>query len=370
LLLLFAVLLASPALSGCNTTASPEPAAEQPATTPPITDEPEPAPVLPSSTSEPEPTPATAPAMIAPEPEITMTPEPLPETAPEPETTPSTEPQEVIRLYYYGASSIGSDPAALPGEHCVYSATSSDGIKFTEDAGVRLAYDTGAEFGIVDPDIVRLNDGSWLMLVGKVPHYLMKATAADSTGDFTIDESFNWSKGSTPDAFNFDGTVRAFTGYQNGIHAGTYDQESGTLKYTGVAIRPPSAGLLADPSVIQVGNEYLMFYKYQDSPSAPPPDHEIYVSTSLDGITWTQHPDNRYVCNGSVPGAVYYAGTIYVYFCGGGGRPGSSRGDMGVAVSDDSGATFALSTITVAGKQAPGIVDPAATVVSTAEPAP
>ncbi len=306
--------------------------------------------------------PASTPAPVSP-PEPTPTPTPV---TPEPTPTPTND--KVIRLYYYGPSSLGTDPAALPGAHHIYSATSSDGINFKEDPGVRFSYDTASTFGITDPDVVRLNDGSWLMFASLGTN-LIKATAPTSSGTFIRDEVFSWNHGGVPGSHNFDGTVRTFVSFQGGIHVATYDQNSGTLNYDGVALNPPTSGFIADPSVIRVDNEYLMFYKYVASHSAPPTEHEIYLATSADGITWSQHAQNRFICKGSVPGAVYYNDVIYVYYCGLTHKPGAPQADMGVAISQDNGVTFTLSTINIEGRTAAGAADPAAVVVSPTEPA-
>jgi len=303
----------------------------------------------------PSPTPAPTP---------TPTPTPVPEPAPEPTPTPTPTPasDKVVRLYYYGPSSVGTDPAALPGVHHIYSATSSDGINFIEDPGVRFSYDTKFEFGITDPDVVCLNDGSWLMLTSLGTN-LIKAIAPTSSEIFTMDEAFNWNQGGISGSYNFDGTIRTFVCFEGGINIATYDQDSGTLNYTGVALKPLVSGFIADPSVIQVGNQYLMLYKYATAHTAHPAEHEIYLATSADGITWSQHAQNRSIGKGSVPGAVYYNEAIYVYCCGRHPEPGTPPGDMAVAISQDNGATFTFSTINIQGKTARGVVDPAAVVV-------
>jgi hypothetical protein len=273
---------------------------------------------------------------------------------------------DFIRLYYYGPSALGVDPATLPGDHCIYSATSSDGVNFTEDPGVRFAYDTGSQFGITDADVVRLNDGSWLMFLS-LGTQLLKATAADSLDTFTPDGDFHWNQGGIPGSFNFEGTVRTFF-CNHDIYTATYDQNSGELTGSDVAIEAPPSGIIADPSVIEVEGTYLMFYKYADAASATnPAEHEIYLATSADGIEWTQHQQNRFICKGSVPGAVYYNGNIYVYHCGLMHKPGTPPADLGLAISRDKGETFTTSVIKIEGKKARGAVDPAAIVISPSE---
>jgi hypothetical protein len=175
----------------------------------------------------------------------------------------------VIRLFYYGPSSTTGDPAVLLGSHNIYSATSSDGINFKEETGVRFSFESITPLGITDPDVVRLNDGSWLMFLSMGSN-LLKAISPVSSGTFTLDPSFVWNRGGVPGSFNFGGTIRTFVCTQNGIQMTAYDQNSGSLNDIGIALGGPTSGMIADPSVIQVGNKYLMIYKYATSASAPP----------------------------------------------------------------------------------------------------
>jgi hypothetical protein len=99
----------------------------------------------------------------------------------EAETLPPPPPGELIRLYYAVYVLTG-------GPNDIRSATSTDGINFTEDPGVRFSHPEIS--GITDPDVVRLNDGSWLMF-GSLGTALLKATSPISDGAFTLDESFS-----------------------------------------------------------------------------------------------------------------------------------------------------------------------------------
>ena len=269
----------------------------------------------------------------------------------------------MIRLFYYGPSATTGDPATLLGPHSIYSATSSDGINFKEEPGVRFAYESITPLGITDPDVVRLNDGSWLMFLS-IGSNLLKATSPVSSGIFAWDPSFSWNLGGVPGSFNFGGSIRTFVCALGGIQIASYDQNNGILNLIGTALGAPASGMIADPSVIQVGNKYLMIYKYATSASAPPTQHQIYISTSTDGINWTQHSENKLICKGSVPSAAYYKGVIYIYYCGLSQSTGVPKADMGVAISRDNGATFTFSTITIQGRAAAGAVDPCAIVVN------
>jgi len=291
-----------------------------------------------------------------------------PVLAPTATPAPAAPGDEVVRLYYYGHEMTpGLDPAAISGPHAIYSATSGDGINFTEDPGVRFSHDTHSEFGITDPDVVQLNDGSWLMFVS-LGSNLLKGTSSTSDGTFTHDASFEWWQGGVAGSHNFDGTVRTFVSQENGVHTATYDQASGDLTYTGVALFPPAEGSVGSPSVFQIGSRYHMVYLYRPPGGTDPREHEIYMAESADGMAWSQHVDNVHIGNGSVPGAVYFNSTIFIYYCGVPATPDTPGGDMGVAISRDGGATFEHSRITIGGRALSGAVDPAAVVVGPSSP--
>ena len=293
---------------------------------------------------------------------------PAPTEPAEPVSSPEVEPPPaataeagVIRLYYYAHEMTpGTDPAALPGAHVIHSATSGDGIHFTVDPGARFSYDTHSDFGITDPDVVQLDDGTWLMFIS-LGQSLVKATSTESSGAFTRDTSFDWNQGGVSGSYNFGGIVRTFTSYGENIHAAVYNQASGDLEYAGVAIGPPSQGTVGSPSIFEIGGIYYMVYAYHPFPGADPRQHEIYMATSRDGVTWTQHDQNRFVCQGSVPGAIYYNNAIYIYYCGVPPQPGEP-GDMGVAVSLDDGLSFQYYRMIIEGKTLSGAVDPAPVV--------
>ena len=275
--------------------------------------------------------------------------------------TPAPESAGVIRLYYYGWMMKPGDPASASGPHNIYSATSNDGINFAEDPGVRFSYDAGTGFGITDPDIVRMNDGSWLMFIS-MGTSIVKATSPDSPGTFTRDSTFQWKQGGVPGSYNFNGTIRTFVNHGSDIGAAVYDTASGSLQYTGIAIKAPEVGSVESPSVIMIEDTYYMFYHYSPYRGANPIEHKIYMATSPDGITWSQHDTNRFICDGSVPGAVYYNGIILVYHCGLTMFPGEQV-DLGVAVSLDNGVSFTEYKVIIKNKAMTGIVDPAAIVI-------
>ncbi|OGN99945.1 MAG: hypothetical protein A2Y90_03310 [Chloroflexi bacterium RBG_13_52_12] len=166
-----------------------------------------------------------------------------------------------------------------------------------------------------------------------------------------------------PGSYNFNGTVRTFINYGSDIGAAVYEPANGSLQYTGIVIKAPAGAAVESPSVLMVEDTYYMIYHYSPYPGAMPTEHKVYMATSPDGITWSQHDTNKFICNGSVPGAVYYNGTIFVYYCGVGKQPGE-QSDLGVAVSLDKGLNFTEYRITIENKASTGIVDPAPVFVA------
>ena len=121
--------------------------------------------------------------------------------------------------------------------------------------------------------------------------------------------------------------------------------------------------------MFQIGDRYHMVYLYRPPGGTDPREHEIYMAESADGMAWSQHVDNVHIGSGSVPGAAYFNGAIYVFNCGPPSlAPAPRVGDMNVAISRDEGTTFEFSHVTVEGRSLSGMVDPAAVVMSASSP--
>jgi hypothetical protein len=89
-------------------------------------------------------------------------------------------PTGAVRLYYVAAPVMG------PGTESIDSATSSDGLRFAADSGHRL---TG---GYIDPAVLRLRDGSWLMVVSRAPSEQQRLFLVHSS------DGSSWTVDSTP----------------------------------------------------------------------------------------------------------------------------------------------------------------------------
>lgn len=262
-------------------------------------------------------------------------------------STPTPEePTPIIRLFYYGQTPPYAD------SHKIYSATSVDGLTFTEESGARFEYE-----GITDPDV--FFDGTQYVMFSSLVSTVIKATSTTANGTYVEDSSFEWDNGgvfSTVKISDVYKTFYAAVGVQ-GISVASYDSSSGQLTAEGVALENPhDVGSIGDPSVIQLADEtWLMFYKYYPSPESGPDEHQIYTATSPDGSIWTATM-NLVRDQASVPGAVCIDNTIYVYFVDG----TLTDTNLGVGVSEDDGATFTFSEVSFENSVESEHVDPVA----------
>lgn len=103
-----------------------------------------------------------------------------------------------IRLFFYGPSSVGGDPAQIPGDHIMYSAVSKGGRNFTVQSKRRFA-----DENITDPEIVRFGD-LWLLYMSQGQSTRI---ASSTDGKTFTDTGVTWSGGGIPGAIAHDGVV-------------------------------------------------------------------------------------------------------------------------------------------------------------------
>jgi hypothetical protein len=151
-----------------------------------------------------------------------------------------------IRLFYI-------DFDATPYTKDVHSATSSDGINFTEDAGIRFTKEP-----ITDPDVFCIGDSVWIMYVtywGNVME-LVKADSKDGL-TFLEDTSFYFDAGAISGSMQYDTLFRTYY-CSNGIESFVTDGKTITLE-SGTRIDGP----VCDPTVLMfTDSTYIMYYKY------------------------------------------------------------------------------------------------------------
>ncbi len=148
----------------------------------------------------------------------------------------------------------------------VMSATSTDGINFTEESGVRF---TSEKF-VTDPDIVKIGS-TWFMYLAEGP----KQTYTTSTDGLT----FTY-QGVIRDQGSVSKTVPLGSGQyrqffcKNGISsATTTDGIKFSNELTSLAAKNDE--IICDPTPVQIGTNWLMLFKSQTGSSAgnnnPPP---------------------------------------------------------------------------------------------------
>ena len=98
----------------------------------------------------------------------------------------------------------------------------------------------------------------------------------------------------------------------------------------------------------------VLFYYPKDGriPDSGPYYHKIYHATSTDGINWTIN-NTILFDHASVPGAVYFNNSIYVYFVN-----AASGEKLSVAISNNNGTTFTIYDVNITGSNSPRPVDP------------
>lgn len=270
-------------------------------------------------------------------------------------STPSATP--IIRLFYFGQTpqegGTPGDPAQFAGAHKIYSATSADGLSFTEESGVRFELEQ-----LTDPDV--FSDGTqWVMLISQGTR-LIRATSATPNGTFAQDTAFDWNNGGVCSTTNMNGTYRTLycDNQNNAISVAQYDTATGALTAVGVSlVNPHGSGVICDPSVVaQPDGTWLMFYKHNRATGEDqgPSAHDVYTATSADGVTFAA-TGTRVCQQCSVPGAARIGGTIYLYFVDGSGTYASG---LGVGVSSDDGASFTFSGVSFSGAAEAQQVDP------------
>ncbi|MEW6717669.1 MAG: hypothetical protein AB1345_09220 [Chloroflexota bacterium] len=156
-----------------------------------------------------------------------------------------------LRMYFY-------DIAVAQGEHPIYSALSNDGINFTLEAGVRFTLSD-----IYDPDVLRLPDGKYRMYLNRGG-----AIASASSQDgltFTEDAGNRLEEGSVPGSIILpDGKVRMYV-CKEGISL--YESQDGLnfdlLKAGVIHLLPGQNGILCDPAVASTPTGFLMAYKFR-----------------------------------------------------------------------------------------------------------
>lgn len=167
-----------------------------------------------------------------------------------------------MRLYYFGSEVTGGDPASRAGEHMIYSAVSTDGIRFEAEPGSRFSAPN-----ITDPEVVYTGK-EWLMFLSSGQETNL-ARSKDGLR-FNADDAVVFREGGVPGAVLEDGgQVRLFLSGKGSIWTLVWDPETGDYDRSLVreAVNPGDGLIVADPSCVKLddGTYYLIFKHKPDT---------------------------------------------------------------------------------------------------------
>ena len=156
-------------------------------------------------------------------------------------------PDGSIRLYYVDAGLIPP--------HDIYSAVSTDGINFTEEPGIRLVAPE-----ITDPDVFKY-ESTWV-LFAPTPSGMLRAVSNDGL-TFTEDTTFYMPQASVFGTYKFQGYYRTYYCDEGDIVSMTSPDVYNFTKENGIRIAADVDEILCDPSMIEWGGYYILYYKSQ-----------------------------------------------------------------------------------------------------------
>jgi hypothetical protein len=239
------------------------------------------------------------------------------------------------RMYYTDRCFSGPYPT------CILSATSSDGLAWSQESGVRIGGGIGGEDGWAgESETVVLPDGTYRMYYnhewetgGVWFGHIVSATSSDGT-DWTKEEGVRVDSGGTYDTVRAimpsvlrlsDGSYRMYYVGHNGtaccaILSAVSDDGIVWTKEAGIRVAPgsPHDGFhVYQPEVVEVQGGYVMFYAEADSIGFI---SDVVSAVSPDGLTWTKETgvrlEREYICTGfRAPDIVEIASDQYrMYF--------------------------------------------------------
>ncbi len=286
-----------------------------------------------------------------------------------PPTDDSAPPVRVpgpIRLFYMGSDALG-DVGTDDAPHTIYTASSSDGVHFVEDA---LVFSSE---GGNDPDIFPI-PGGYGLFTSTGPEITL-ATSTAIAGTYLPVSVIDWFGGGGPSTIEIDGVQRLFFCGADGINVSELTLAPPMLAPHAEALANWTDGRICDPTVMKFADgDYRMFVHYSPSLESGPWEHVVYQASSTDGLHYTPI-DTPLQVGASVAGAVAYQDVLYVYAVDarGGGTPDTAdSGDTAkkedtsgllVGVSTDAGATFTFTEVVLDGAAATQGYDPDAIIV-------
>ncbi|MEY3311941.1 MAG: hypothetical protein RL348_1284, partial [Bacteroidota bacterium] len=159
-----------------------------------------------------------------------------------------------LRLYYFQGYFV-TPPPPNPGPNPIYSAVSTDGIKFT---GKRKVFEYNNVF---DPSVVRLPNGSYVMGCTNMIGTTVNTVIATSSDGLSFTYKTTVENTGIPELMVLnDGSIRLFYNGPGGI-VSSRSIDGGTSWQKEQGIRLAYQQFVGDPSVSKVGNRLRMYVK-------------------------------------------------------------------------------------------------------------
>jgi hypothetical protein len=206
-----------------------------------------------------------------------------------------------------------------PVPQTIYRTTSGGGVNFTAP---QPAYTQTAT--MVDPGAVRLAGGLYRIYVPSEGEGTISATSTDGLA-FTRDSGVRATNGGMPGALLLpDNRVRLFLNGAKAGQQGIFSMISADglafMDEGGLRIPSPAEGMVADDAqpIRLADGTYLMLYqlhdaKYEGKGLDPWTFTELHLATSTDGLNWT--PDSRIIGYGGTSCVVEMPdGARYIYY--------------------------------------------------------
>lgn len=203
-----------------------------------------------------------------------------------------------LRLYYFQGYFV-TPPPQNPGPNPIYSAVSTDGIRFT---GKRKVFEYNNVF---DPSVVRLPNGSYVMgltnMIGNAVNTVI-ATSADGlsfTYKTTVENT------GIPELMALqDGSIRLYYNGPGGIIS-SRSTDGGTTWQKEQGTRLAFQQFIGDPSISKVGNRLRMYVKgFNANGGQKLVGHKTQYAESTDGGNTFQMQQQLVLDSASVPEGV------------------------------------------------------------------
>lgn len=209
-----------------------------------------------------------------------------------------------LRLYYFQGYFV-TPPPQNPGPSPIYTAVSTDGVKFT---GKRKVFEYE---GIFDPSVVKLPNGNYVMGCTQMVGMNVHTVVATSNDGLTFTYKTTVQNTGVPELMVLDdGSIRLFYNGPGGI-VSSRSTDGGTTWQKEQGVRLSSQPFVGDPSVSKVGNRLRMYVKgFNANGGQKLVGHKTQYAESTDGGNTFQMQQQLVLDSASVPEGVEIMASI------------------------------------------------------------